>query len=224
MKKSLVYLSVFIVLVLIGSQAFSLVQLYIVKKGIKGVSEELSIHSEQTNDNEIKILTKQNELSEGIGKANEKIASVAENQDVYASRTEENFTEIKASIDIQLNETKKTRKTYEAVLEEQKKRTVDTASKDDFLKTKKNEGAAFYGRKDFVNAYKVYDEILIYQEDDLDMRFLRMTSLYYSNPSDSRNYRTVLEECSILRANGYANSEIEKIEKSVKSEMGETNE
>lgn len=224
MKKNFVFLIILLILVLLGLQIYSLIQLYFVRKGITDVGDDISFQSVVLAESDKQILEKEEEIKSAIEGTKLQLEVIEKKQDINAIQEEKNFDELKVILDTQRKQAEMTRKTYESVLEGQKKKTVDIASRDNFLLQKKSEGAVFYVRKDYSNAYKTYNEILLYEEENLDIRFLRMVCLYKMNPFDQRNYKAILDECSILRLNGYTNAEIDNIENTLKQEMGEVNE
>lgn len=213
MKKVLSILKVLVLVFLLCGQVYAIYELINVKYKINSVSSDiislLQAIKGQDENFEIQVET-----------VNDLMETVSLKLDKCESQFQEYYHSLKKSIETQSLESKNTRETFKAILDEQKNKSIDIASKDEFIKRKKEEGVKFIKQNDYSSAFKIYDEILLYQENDLEIRFIRMKCLYYSNPSDSRNYSNILNECSILQANGYSNSELTKIQKAVMREMG----
>lgn len=122
----------------------------------------------------------------------------------------------------QFTETKKMKKTYDDLLAEQKKKTVDTIVTDTAVSKMIEEADFLYRNKNFSKSYKLYCDILSFHSEDNDIRFKKMVSLYYMNPMDSSKYAEILRDCELLRHNGKSDPKIYEIEKEIITEKGGT--
>lgn len=133
--------------------------------------------------------------------------------------TDSKLKEIQSSSKNQFIETKKMKSTYDELLEEQKKLTIDVAGKDTEISQMKKDADEYFQKGDFTDAYQLYCNVLLYQNDNLEVRRQKMFSLYYINPMDSANYGEVLEDCRILKTNGKDTAETNKIEQLIMLEV-----
>lgn len=119
----------------------------------------------------------------------------------------------------QFNATKKMKNTYDELLEEQKKQTIDITQKDLTLVKMIFQADEFYKNQDYINSYKIYSKVLLYQSDNMEVRCKKLCSLYYMNPMDSSCYQEILEDCRVVKNNGCDTDETNRIENAIKQEM-----
>ena len=110
------------------------------------------------------------------------------------------------------------KKTYDALYEEQKKKTLDTTSQDTAIAQIKKDAEAYFSQKNYAAAYREFIKVLDYQKDDMDSLLKKMKSLYYRNRADSSKYTEILEDIRILKANGHCDKEAIEIERTILAE------
>ena len=109
-------------------------------------------------------------------------------------------------------------KTYDAILEEQKKKTIDTAEKDKAIIESKNNAIDLYKKGKYSIAYDEFNKLTEIFTDDIECRVYKAKSLYYKNRADSSSYAEILEDIKVLKQNGAADDEVLEIEKSILAE------
>lgn len=109
-------------------------------------------------------------------------------------------------------------RTYDAILEEQKKKTVDTAGKDKSYLEAKNNAIASYNKGSYSASYDGFRKLTQTFTDDMECRLYKAKSLYYKNRADSSSYAQILEDIRILKQNGDSDTELLEIEKSILAE------
>lgn len=120
----------------------------------------------------------------------------------------------------QFSETKSMKKTYDDMLAEQKKKTVDTITTDTAVAKMIEEGDMFYKTGNYFESFKVYTDVLSFDGENNDVRLKRMISLYYMNPMDTSKYPEILSECDILKHNGKSDKRLIEIERTILTELG----
>jgi len=131
---------------------------------------------------------------------------------------------IRQKSDEHLSKTLEMSRTYEELLEEQKKKTLDTTTQDSAVSRMKDEANRLYSQKKYAAAYREYKKVLLYRSEDLDCRLNKMKSLYYMNRADSSKYKEILEDIRILRLAGKLDEEADKIERLINTEQESANE
>ena len=104
------------------------------------------------------------------------------------------------------------------LLSEQKKKTVDTTSRDNAVESMRGDAKKHFAERKYSLAYSEFQKVLSYQNDDMESRLNKMKSLYYKNRADSSSYSEILEDIRILRENGHLDEEAAQIEKLVTAE------
>ena len=137
-------------------------------------------------------------------------------------KAEESLSRIEGKVSSQFSQTLGMKKTYDELLSEQKKRTVDTAGKDMQAEEAKKEGLMLYAEKKYGEAYVKLSTSLLSHEGDWECRLYRAKSLYLSNPLESSSYPKILRDIKILRENGFSDNELSAIEKNILMETGGT--
>ena len=153
--------------------------------------------------------------TDGFGKS---LAEFRAHADVQAGRIQKDLGEIAEKADMQFSRTVGMSRTYDALLSEQKKKTVDTTSLDNAVESMRREAKKHFAEKKYSLAYNEFKKVLSYQKDDMESRLNKMKSLYYKNRADSSSYSEILEDIRILRENGHLDEEAAQIEKLVTAE------
>lgn len=120
----------------------------------------------------------------------------------------------------QYRQTVSMKKTYDNILEEQKKKTIDVSKKDATLEEKRERSKKYFSQKEFSLCYRIANEILSFENDDVETRLLKAKSLYYMNPLDSTKYEEILSDIKIVKARGLNDATVEEIESIIKEELG----
>ena len=182
------------------------------------------------------LTDKLSKLEEKTDKFEKSLAEFKEHEDLQISKIndgiltilsgqEENTADIKNSLaiinrksDAQYSKTVVMSRTYDLILEEQKKKTVDTAEKDRTNAEAKNNAVALYKKESFSASYGEFKKLTQVLTDDMECRLYKAKSLYYKNRADTSSYAEILEDIKILKQNGAADTEIYEIEKSILAE------
>ena len=115
--------------------------------------------------------------------------------------------------DVQFSKTVKMKQTYDEILAEQKKKTVDISSKDNSVIQTKKMADEYYSNKEYLKAYELYKKVLVYWNEDLEVRMSKLKSLFYSNRADNSNYSEIIEDIRIIKNNQSLDEECSEIEK-----------
>ena len=115
-------------------------------------------------------------------------------------------------------------KTYDAILKEQKNKTIDTAEKDTAIIEAKNKALVLYKKGKYSEAYEEFKKITQTNTDDMESRCYKAKSRYYQNRADSSSYQEILSDITILKQNSAADDEIINIEKTIFAEKEGINE
>ncbi|GEM_PF-3004841 len=122
------------------------------------------------------------------------------------------------TVNSQYRKTVQMEQTYSSLLEEEKKRHLDTAEHDSENDKLANEAKSLFAKKEYVKAYEIFNNIL---QDDLsnnEIRMYRMLSLFNINKLDSSNYAEILQNIKILRENGSTDPRLDEVEEFIKGE------
>lgn len=108
---------------------------------------------------------------------------------------------------------------YFNLLEEEKKKRVDSSGLDLDLERIEKEGKEAFLAGKYQKAYLDYAKLLGFNSSDMNVRFYKMLSLFNLNKSDSSKYKEILTDCKILKENGFQEERIEEIEAFIKQEL-----
>lgn len=146
------------------------------------------------------------------------LAASIENTDVHFQRLNEAIRALNQKSDAQFSKTAGMSRTYDEILEEQKKKTIDTSEKDKSGIKSKNNAIALYKKGSFSSSYDELSKLSKIFTDDMECRMYKAKSLYYKNRADSSSYAEILGDIRILKRNGAADAELLEIEKSILAE------
>ncbi|MBP5359267.1 MAG: hypothetical protein J6Y69_08800 [Treponema sp.] len=146
------------------------------------------------------------------------VRSLTEAQDQNAAKIHEELDVLSGKADSLSSQINGMRRTYDALYEEQKKKTLDTTSQDTAIAQIKKDAEAYFSQKNYAAAYREFVKVLSYQKDDMDSLLKKMKSLYYKNRADSSKYSEILEDIRILKANGHCDKEATEIERIILAE------
>lgn len=148
-------------------------------------------------------------------KIDEKINSILDRQEESIEEIKKELALIKNKSDAQFLKTVNISKTYDAILEEQKKKTIDTAEKDKTFLEAKNNALSLYKKGRYAAAYNEYKKLSDTNKDDLECHLYKTKSLFYMNKTDSSKYAEILDGIKILRQNASLDDECLEIEKAI---------
>lgn len=153
-----------------------------------------------------------------ISKINEEILLLLTSQEENKAEIINELTRMNQLSNAQYSKTVVMSKTYDAILEEQKKKTIDTAEKDTSNIESKKKALDLYKKGNYAAAYDELKKLVLVYTEDMEIRLYKAKSLYYRNRADSSSYAEVLDDIKTLNLNGAADVEILEIEKSILAE------
>lgn len=181
------------------------------KRVIQNIEEASLEISSHLND----IENQNSKLNLLLTETKENVEFIKDYQKNEITNIQNDLVAIKNKSDAQFSKTISMKKTYDELLEEQKKKTVDITAKDNSVIQNKKAADDFYSKNEFVKAYELYKKVLEYQHDDMDARKQKIKSLYYANKADSSNYTEILDEINILKQNQILDDECLEIETNI---------
>lgn len=143
------------------------------------------------------------------------VEQLSENQERNKSLIVMTLSELKDKSDLQYTKTVGMKNTYDALLEEQKKKTIDTAENDTEFQRIKAESLLMYQKGNYVSSYEGFEKLVKLDFSDMESLMYKMKSLYYMNPADSSRYSEIIEIMRTLKINSAADKECVEIEKTV---------
>ena len=143
------------------------------------------------------------------------VEQLSENQEKNKSLIVMTLSELKDKSDLQYTKTVGMKNTYDALLEEQKKKTIDTAENDTEFQRIKAEALLMYQKGNYVSSYEGFEKLVKLDFSDMESLMYKMKSLYYMNPADSSRYSEIIEIMRTLKINSAAYKECIEIEKAV---------
>lgn len=143
------------------------------------------------------------------------VEQLSENQEKNKSLIVMTLCELKDKSDLQYTKTVGMKNTYDALLEEQKKKTIDTAENDTEFQRIKAEALLMYQKGNYVSSYEGFEKLVKLDFSDMESLMYKMKSLYYMNPADSSRYSEIIEIMRTLKINSAADKECVEIEKTV---------
>lgn len=143
------------------------------------------------------------------------VEQLSENQEKNKSLIVMTLSELKDKSDLQYTKTVGMKNTYDVLLEEQKKKTIDTAENDTEFQRIKAEALLMYQKGNYVSSYEGFEKLVKLDFSDMESLMYKMKSLYYMNPADSSRYSEIIEIMRTLKINSAADKECVEIEKNV---------
>lgn len=174
---------------------------------IQKLSEEISDFDKVVKAVEIKVYNFERNL-----------AASEENTDMQFQKLDVSIHDLYQKSEAQYSKTVGMSKTYDAILEEQKKKTLDTSEKDKSNIEAKKNAVALYKKGIFSASYDEFRKLTQALTDDMECRLYKAKSLYYKNRADSSSYAEILADIRTLKQNGVSDAELLEIEKSILAE------
>ncbi|MGN0739532.1 MAG: hypothetical protein ACI4LX_05115 [Treponema sp.] len=199
------------VFLLTVSNVLTVFQVSALKKSVLLLETAVTSFGMELSDFEVR----QKKLAEGIELS---VRQISDSQEENQKEMKGELSLIRQKSESQFSRTVRMAGTYDAILEEQKKKTVDTAEKDSaFLEAKKH-ASELYGKKEFEKAYAEFNRLSKERYEDMECLSFKTKSLFYMNMADSSKYKEILSGIKILRQNAAADDECLEIERAVLAE------
>lgn len=188
---------------------FLMFQAYSIKKNFQ---HELNNLSEQVSNNEVTIknFDEKNELL--FMQLQNTLMQNREWEESEFQLIQEELRLLLNKSDIQFSKTVKMKETYDDILAEQKKKTVDVSAKDNSIIQSKKTADEYYANKEYLKAYELYKKVLMYWSEDTEVRVSKLKSLFYSNRADNSNYSEILADIRIIKKTQPLDEECKEIE------------
>ena len=185
---------------------------------IFNLKDAVSKLEEKTDKFEKSLLEFQEYEDLQISKINDEILIILSSQEENTTDIKNELAKINRKSDAQYSKTVGMSKTYDAILEEQKKKTLDTSEKDKSNIEAKKNAVALYKKGIFSASYDEFRKLTQTFTDDMECRLYKAKSLYYKNRADSSSYAEILADIRTLKQNGVFDAELLEIEKSILAE------
>nr|WP_318681725.1 hypothetical protein [uncultured Treponema sp.] len=185
---------------------------------IFNLKDAVSKLEEKTDKFEKSLLEFQEYEDLQISKINDEILKILCSQKENTTDIKNELAKINRKSDAQYSKTVGMSKTYDAILEEQKKKTLDTSEKDKSNIEAKKNAVALYKKGIFSASYDEFRKLTQTFTDDMECRLYKAKSLYYKNRADSSSYAEILADIRTLKQNGVSDAELLEIEKSILAE------
>lgn len=206
------------VMALVSLIALLLISHILLAVMIFNLTDELSKLEERTDKFGKNLTDFQKHSDLQISKINDEILKILCSQKENAADIKNELATINRKSDAQFSKTVSMSRTYDAILDEQKKKTIDTSEKDQsYLEAKKN-AVALYKNGIFSASYDEFRKLTQAFTDDMECRLYKAKSLYYKNRADSSSYAEILADIRTLKQNGVSDAELLEIEKSILAE------
>lgn len=206
------------VIALVSLIALLLISHVLLAVKIFNLTDELSKLEEKTENFGKNLADFQEHADLQISKINDEILIILSSQEENAADIKNDLATINKKSDAQFSKTVSMSRTYDAILDEQKKKTVDTAEKDKSNIEAKKNAVALYKKGIFSVSYDEFKKLTQTFTDDMESRLYKAKSLYYKNRADSSSYAEILADIRMLKQNGASDAELIEIEKSILAE------
>lgn len=206
------------VMALVSLIALLLISHILLAVMIFNLTDGLSKLEEKTDKNEKTLAEFKEYVGLQISKINDGIVLILGGQEENAADIKNDLATINRKSDAQFSKTVSMSRTYDAILDEQKKKTVDTAEKDKTNVEAKKNAVALYKKGIFSASYDEFRKLTQTFTDDMECRLYKAKSLYYKNRADSSSYAEILADIRTLKQNGVSDAELLEIEKSILAE------
>ena len=206
------------VMALVSLIALLLISHILLAVMIFNLTDGLSKLEEKTDKNEKTLAEFKEYVGLQISKINDGIVLILGGQEENAADIKNDLATINRKSDAQFSKTVSMSRTYDAILDEQKKKTVDTAEKDKTNVEAKKNAIALYKKGFFSASYDEFKKLTQTFTDDMECRLYKAKSLYYKNRADSSSYAEILADIRTLKQNGFSDAELLEIEKSILAE------
>lgn len=218
MKKFLYTILYLIPLVLLIILILQIPKVKNIRDKIAELSQQLTTLREESESSLCILRNEIKDLCDSIQVISESMIESNEQDLVLFSMINERLMDILSSQSSQSKETKNLEKIYSDLLEEEQKKKVSDSEYDLNLEINRKKVRLLYQKKNYSDCYKLADDILFIENEDLEMRFYRMCSLFLINKMDSSNYEFIMDECEVLILNNYMVTEVLEIKNYIEEE------
>jgi hypothetical protein len=100
-------------------------------------------------------------------------------------------------------------RTYRDLLAAQRRRTLESLYDETTVAATQREGAAAFRQGRYLEAYRLYGQVLDAHADNSEARFYRFYALFLNNKTERNNYSAIQEAFQLLERSGYTRREIQ---------------
>lgn len=204
-------LTILLIILQIVSQAFLIIQ-------VRSLQESIYALEQKAETFEKHFAEYQEHEEQLFEKIYEQLSALFAKQEANKTEIQKDLVVIKQKSDAQFSKTVDMSRTYNAILEEQKKKTVNIAEKDSAFFQEKQHAITSYKNGNYADAYEAFRKLSAIYEEDMECRLYKAKSLYYINRADNSNYFEILEDIKILKQNAATDNECLEIEKAIRAE------
>lgn len=108
---------------------------------------------------------------------------------------------------------------YSDLLKEEKKKRVDVLLSDKTVSQRIEDARSLIKKSKYTEAHDLLRSVVDEQPENQEARFLITYSLFYKNKMKKENYKGIMAELELLRANGYQNKEMDEIMEYITTEL-----
>jgi hypothetical protein len=148
------------------------------------------------------------------------VEAISDESAALSVETAAGFTETLAEIRAGRDQSRRTERIYAALLDEQKKRTVESLYKGEELAIMAQNADALFRERKYKQANDIFAAISTAQPENRDVRFYELYSLFLNNRMDTNHYSRIRDGLLILRQAGYNRAEIGQVLDYIASEEG----
>lgn len=209
-NRSIIYICISAVLLIISNITLCL-EVYGQRKNVVKLESKI-------DDFEKAVSDFQNYIEISINAIKEDSSSIMYRQKENMDVIQNDLAKINRKSDAQFSKTVGMSKTYDAILEEQKKKTIDTAELDKSILDEKGKATILYKNGRYSESYEEFRKLTELNPEDMECRVYKLKSLYCRNRGDSSTYAEILEDINILKQNAATDVECIEIETAILSE------
>jgi tetratricopeptide (TPR) repeat protein len=100
-------------------------------------------------------------------------------------------------------------RTYNDLLAAQRRRTLESLYDENTVTAAQREGAAAFRQGRYLEAYRLYGQVLDAHADNSEARFYRFYALFLNNKAERNNYSAIQEAFQTLERSGYTRRELQ---------------
>jgi hypothetical protein len=100
-------------------------------------------------------------------------------------------------------------RTYSDLLAAQRRRTLESLYDENAVSATQREAAAAFRQSRYMDACRLYGQVLDAHADNSEARFYRFYALFLNNKADKNNYGAIQEAFGLLERSGYTRREMQ---------------
>lgn len=182
------------------------------------LTKEIQGYQKEFVDISQKIENKINEIDEVLLEIQVEMETYHMEEKDLLSLLDDKYIDLLHSQSTQVIQARNLEKTYAELLEAEKLKKVIESEQDIKLRDNKKNVISLYQKKEYDECFKLCNQILEIDGQDLEIRFYRMSSLFLINKMDSSKYELILSDCEVLKTNGYNLEQVQEVENYIKKE------